>query len=48
MSQASFIKEVKEAVSGAIFGHRKPKKKKPETAEEICLDELNKPKPKGL
>ncbi len=38
MSQSSFIKEVKEAVSGSIF---KKKKSKPETAEEICLDELN-------
>lgn len=41
MSQQSFIEEVKEAVFGR-------KKKKPETAEEICLDELNKPKPKVL
>ncbi len=39
-----FIKEVKEAVSGGIFKKKKPKNKKPKTAEEICLDELNKPK----
>ncbi len=47
MNQLSFIKEVKAAVSGGIFKKRRPKKK-PETAEEICLDELDKPKPKGL
>ncbi len=41
----SFIEEVKAAVSG---GWPKRKPKKPATAEEICLDELNKPKPKVL
>ena len=48
MNAANFIKEVKAAVCGGIFKKRNPKKKKPETAEEICLDELNKPKPKVL
>ncbi len=48
MNSLRFIEEVKEAVSGGIFKRKKPKKKNPETAEEICLEELNKPKPKGL
>lgn len=42
MSQFSFIKEVKEAVGGVIFGKPKRKKKVYKTAEEICEEELNK------
>lgn len=40
MNVTNFIKEVKAAVIGKRF--KSSRKKRPKTAEEVCMEELNK------
>ena len=44
----NFIEEVKAAVEGRWFRSPKRKKTLKPTAEQICLEELNKPESEGL